>query len=344
MSYEVTIGIPVYQVEPYIRCMLDSALAQTFPDIEFLVCDDCGTDGSMDIVREYQQAHPRGRDIRIVRQPRNMGLGCARNRIVDEAHGRYLYHLDADDTIAPNTIALLYENLKKYDAQIVYASHERIETYGDSAKHIPCRYPSLQFLQENAFAAYVYRKYDGIQAMTWNFLIDIDVYRKNNLHHLPINYWEDFTFTMLLPTYITRAVLLSDITYYYCCRSGSLSHFQQRDHIGKQEIQTVVSALEVVKRACRRSMDKPYFAKLYNKVMMTDLYVVCTILRNRRVVSPRFTNHEIREVMKSPLTFREVLSLKTWRWRNLALWLLSVLPSAVSVALVRVVGKMKGLV
>ena len=91
VEYEVTIGIPVYNAEKYIRLAMDSALAQTFNDIEFLVIDDCGTDSSVDIVREYQQTHPRGKDIRIVRQPQNGGLGRARNRIIDEAQGIYLY-------------------------------------------------------------------------------------------------------------------------------------------------------------------------------------------------------------------------------------------------------------
>ena len=56
-NYDVTIGIPVYNVEKYIRLTMDSALAQTFPNIEFLVLDDCGQDGSMNIVREYQKTH-----------------------------------------------------------------------------------------------------------------------------------------------------------------------------------------------------------------------------------------------------------------------------------------------
>ena len=50
MTYEVTIGIPVYNVEKYIRKSLESVLDQSFHSIEFLVCDDCGTDHSMDII------------------------------------------------------------------------------------------------------------------------------------------------------------------------------------------------------------------------------------------------------------------------------------------------------
>ena len=114
MDYEVTIGIPVYNVAKYIRFTMDSALAQTFDSIEFLILDDCGTDGSMDIVREYKQMHSRGKDIRIVRPPQNGGIGNARNKIIEEAQGRYLYFLDADDTIASNAIELLYKSAVKY--------------------------------------------------------------------------------------------------------------------------------------------------------------------------------------------------------------------------------------
>lgn len=93
MEYEVTIAIPVYNAQKYIRNTMDSALAQSFQSIEFLVLDDCGEDGSMDIIREYQQNHSRGKDIRIVKQPQNMGIGCARNCIIDETRSRYLFFL-----------------------------------------------------------------------------------------------------------------------------------------------------------------------------------------------------------------------------------------------------------
>ena len=148
MAYEVTIGIPVYNVEKYIRLAMDSALSQTFESIEFLILDDCGTDGSIDIVREYQQTHLRGKDIRIVRQPQNGGIGLARNRIIDEAQGRYLYFLDADDSIETNTIEKLYNSAIKYEADMVYGSYQRIEVYGGEIKKINYCYPAQNFLIE----------------------------------------------------------------------------------------------------------------------------------------------------------------------------------------------------
>ena len=166
MEYEVTIGIPVYNVARHIRMMLDSAMTQTFPSIEFLICDDCGTDGSIDIVREYQQTHPRGKNIRILHQPHNMGIGEARNRMMDEAKGRYFYSLDADDSIEPVTIELLYNTAQEHQAEIVYGSYYRVYMFDSYEKdgekiQIACipgfergfyraKYPGLAKEEENA--------------------------------------------------------------------------------------------------------------------------------------------------------------------------------------------------
>ena len=344
MKYEVTIGIPVYNVCKYIRHCMDSALAQTFASIEFLVLDDCGTDSSIDIVREYQQTHPRGKDIRIVSQSKNGGLGCARNRIIDEAQGKYLFHLDADDAIAPNTIQLLYENAKKYNAQIVYDSHMRIEQLDGSTQEIPVVYPSLQFFKEDEWPTYVYREYNGIQAQTWNFLIDMDIYRKNGLRHKPINFWEDYTFTMDLPTYITRAVLLPDITYYYYCRAGSLSNYEYREHIDKQEIVTTANAVEEIKAQTDRLRNKSYFPRRMYKLMVTDFYIVCIVLRYRKIISPSFTNKELHDIMRTPLTLGEILRFRQARITNLILYFYWMLPASLSVFAMRLTASIRRLI
>lgn len=344
MAYEVTIGIPVYNVERYIRLAMDSALAQTFQSIEFLVLDDCGTDSSMDIVREYQQNHPRGKNIRIVRQPQNGGIGNARNRIVEEAKGRYLYHLDGDDAIAPNTIQLLYENAEKYCADIVYGSYERIEEFSENVARKKYIYPAAQFLNEDEFADKVYSDYGFLQANTWNFLIKKKIYLENNVRYSAVNFWEDFSMTIDLPTYVTRVVMLPDITYYYYCRYGSLSNFKKRDRIEKSEILKTIDAMKQVKLNSGHIKNKPYFHKRMYKVMLTHLYMSCSILKNEAIISPRFTNREVRDVMKSPLGLKDILKLRSWRLKNMALYLLGILPPAMSVLIIRKVGIYKGLI
>ena len=343
-AYEVTIGIPVYNVEKYIRLAMDSALSQTFESIEFLICDDCGTDSSMDIILEYQQSHPRGKDIRIVRQAQNLGIGEGRNRIVKEAQGRYLFFMDADDALSSNAIQLLYDAAQRYNAQVVYGSHRRIELLNEKEKEILYRYSAMQFSNKDEFPSWVYRCYDGIQATVWNILMDLDFLRKCNLRFEPIPYWEDFTFMMLFPTYVTRVVLLPDITYTYYCRNHSLSNFQHRSQINKSEIEMVCNAVNNVKIQLSCYTDKCYYPRLFNKIMMTNFYVACAILRNKNVIYPSFTYKEIHGLLQFPFLFMQYMKSFGGIYSNIFFVIFSKFPPVISVNLINLLGKFKGLI
>lgn len=343
MQYEVTIGIPVYNSEKYLKETLESALSQTFPSIEYLIMDDCSTDTSMAIVQEYQQTHPRGEHIRIVHQPRNMGIGIARNRIIDEAQGQYLYFLDADDIITPDAISLLHENAIQNDAEMVYASHERIEEFDGNHNTTVFQHAKRNFTQENEFANYAYEEYGKLPAPVWNILFRMDVFRKNQLRFADTNFWEDFTFHMDLPSYVTRVSMLPDITYKYICRSGSLSNFQKRTHIDKQEIEKTIAAVEHVKANSYRIADKPYFPQRMCKVMLTCFFMVCHIIQKQEYIEPKFTNSELHSLLKSPVPLSKTLSFRKCWSKNLLLCLWGILPSSVSLFLVKLIGGMKGL-
>lgn len=344
MAYEVTIGIPVYNVEKFIRETLKSALAQSFESIEFLVLDDCGTDSSMTIVRELQTSHPRGCDIRVITQPHNMGIGHGRNRIIDEASGRYLFFLDADDFLPPHAIKQLYSAARTYQAQIVYGSHERIEEYGVRHRIIKNTNEFMLFVKADDFANYAFEKYGNISANVWKYLIDINIYRKNNLRFPIINFWEDFYMTIDLPTYIQRAVFIPDVTYHYYSRYGTLSNNQQRDNIGKQEVLDIVHAIGYLKENGARIAKKNYFLKRTLKVMMTEFYMVCYILKHHDVICPSFNAYELHDMIQSPLRLNDVLGFSSWKLKNLCFYLLGIFPSTLSVMVIKIVGKMKHLI
>lgn len=342
MAYEVTIGIPVYNVEKYIAKTLDSVLAQSFESIEFLFCDDCGTDRSMEIVKYYQQEHPRGKDIHIVRQPCNRGLGEGRNRMLSIAQGRYVYFMDSDDTITPNAIELLYDKAQQFDADIVYGSMRKVLLF-DNNKEILIRHPNRVFLKEDEFAEFAFGKYDAMPASTCNFLIKMDIYKQNDLYYQPINYWEDFTFTMFLPAYVTRVVLSSAVTYNYLCRSDSMSNYVQREHIAKEEIVTTMRALDILKERSSQLRDRVYFPQLMWKLMKTCFYVLCTVLRQEQIILPSFTKRELRDFMRYPIPFSTICAFRQLRIQHLAFYLLGILPPALAVGIMRCMAKRKGL-
>ena len=338
MQYEVTIGIPVYNVEKYIRQTMDSALAQTFPSIEFLICDDCGQDSSIDIVRSYQENHPRGKDIHITRQPQNMGIGAARNRMIAEAQGRYFYSLDADDMIKENTIALLYDAAQKYQAEIVYGSREHVIDNGQSRRTVQYPYPFRVFTEPDEYAEYVYNV--GIQVQNWNYLIDIDVLRRNHLQVTPVGhgYGEDFTFTVDLPTYITRAVLLPDFTYQYYIQETVFKN-KRRKQMSRRQMDL---ALETIahKKSRTELKQKSYYAKRCSILMMYDFSFACRILAARNEAEPPYTDKEIRNIMSHPMSLMEILRSRQARMKNLAFYLFGAMPPKLSVLTMKVAAKL----
>ena len=91
---KISVIIPVYNVEKYLRQCLDSLVNQTFKDIEVICVDDCSTDGSFKILQEYAQKDSR---FIVLKQEVNQGPGVARNRGLDVATGDYIMFLDPDD-------------------------------------------------------------------------------------------------------------------------------------------------------------------------------------------------------------------------------------------------------
>jgi hypothetical protein len=78
--------------------------------------------------------------------------------------------------------------------------------------------------------------------------------------------------------------------------------------------------------------------------MMTAFYSFCSILRNEKVISPSFTKRELRDIMKSPLTMGEMISLRPVSMSNIVLCACGVLPSGMSVPIMALMGKLRGLV
>lgn len=97
--YKISLIVPVYNVKAYLKECLDSCIAQTYSNIEIICIDDLSTDGSVDLLYQYQTIDPR---IRIIQHKVNMGLGGARNSGIEAATGDYIWFIDGDDRIELN--------------------------------------------------------------------------------------------------------------------------------------------------------------------------------------------------------------------------------------------------
>lgn len=344
MRNDVTIGIPIHNAESFIDKTLRAALVQSYPYIDFLIIDDASKDSSVEIVSKLKIEHSRGENIRLIRHAQNVGIGKTRNHLIAETKTKYLFFLDADDIITESAIQLLHDAAEKFQTDLVYGSHEQIDMTTDGHPVSPTIYKQQNFLNSDDYPTYVYRKYEGIQAPIWNVLINVEWFRSTGLRFLPINYWEDFALTMDMATYTSRVVLLSDVTYYYYRHSDSLSKAMDSNRYAKETIKKTIGAIEQVKGNSDRIKHQSYFPGRMVKVMMTDFYIVCNILKNKDKIQPSFSKRELRDIMKSPLSFGETISLKSRKFENLFLYMLGVLPPSLSVGIITILGKHKGLI
>ncbi len=119
----ISIIIPVFNVEKYLRECLDSLLNQSYQDFEVICVDDGSTDESYKILEEYKNKDARF----ILIQQDNKGAGATRNRGLEVAKGDYIQFLDSDDYFEPNMLEKLYLTAQKNNADMVVCSARKVD-------------------------------------------------------------------------------------------------------------------------------------------------------------------------------------------------------------------------
>ena len=340
MHYKVTIGIPVFRVENFIRRTMESALSQTYSDIEFLVVDDASDDQSLNILESIRQTHPRGEAMRILTHSSNLGVSESRNEIIDNARGDYLYFMDSDDVIVKDTITLLMHEIEVHQADVAFGSYERIELSGERSLF---QYPKMYFEDADSLAEFAYQRYAGFQASACNYLVKLSLIRQNKLRFCKADFWEDMAFTLNLVTMANHAVLLPDVTYTYLCRENSLSNSWHQETIDKVKIVQYFKAVDQLKTGIRNLKDKSYYPNRCYIAMMSDIYIICNVLAKQNYIKPAFTSRELHSYLMHPSRLFEILSFRQRRIHNLILYILGKLPIFMTLSLIRLFSKYKGL-
>ena len=127
MKKKISIIVPVYNAQEFLEETIASVQAQEEKDWELLLVDDCSSDGSRQIL---ENCAARDERIRPVYQPSNYGAAAARNRGVEEARGRYIAFLDADDLWKPKRLSAELAFLEKKQAGFVFCGYEFADEKG----------------------------------------------------------------------------------------------------------------------------------------------------------------------------------------------------------------------
>lgn len=159
---KVSLLIPIYNVERYLRQCLDSAVNQTLRDIEIICINDGSTDGSRAIIGEYASKDDR---IRVI-DKENSGYGCSMNMGIDAASGNYIGILESDDFFEPDALELLYRAAEQAKAPVAKADfylywsmpQEKNEAFGwvvdaDPSVVRPLEYAEVFFRKPSIWSA-----------------------------------------------------------------------------------------------------------------------------------------------------------------------------------------------
>lgn len=214
----VSIIVPIYNAEQYLRRCVDSILNQEYTDYELLLVNDGSTDASGDICEEYGDRDPRV----IVIQKENTGVSDSRNRALDRARGKYLQFLDSDDWITPDATRLFVRAAEEYGCDMVISDFyrvvgERLSPKGDIEEE--------GVLTREEFAAHMMENpADFYYGVLWNKLYRRDIVEEHNLRmDTDINWCEDFMFNLEYIRYAKVFYALHAPIYYYVKRKGSLA-------------------------------------------------------------------------------------------------------------------------
>lgn len=203
---KVSVVVPVYNVEKYLRQCLDSIVNQTLKEIEIICINDGSKDSSLEILKEFAQKDLR---IRIV-DKENEGISAARNQGMELANGEYISFIDSDDWINETYLEALYTAAKKYDSDIACSSIIRVTGKRRRNKLI---YKQEEFTKDRD------KKNELTNAPIYSYVWN-KIYKRETLLNSEVKFpigrvYEDVIWCLKAIYYLDGVVTVPTAVYYY---------------------------------------------------------------------------------------------------------------------------------
>lgn len=279
---KISIIIPVYNVEKYLRECLDSCVNQTLEDIEIICVDDCSTDNSFKILEKYQARDPR---IRIFQQDENKKQGAARNKGLEVATGEYIWFVDSDDYIDPKACEILYSATREFNVDVLCFSAIRLfeqeghsyfvynKYFNQGVKINKIYHPKTNW-QEAHFS--------HLHAAVWMFLTKRQTIQKFRFRE---GVWhEDTDFTPILFTSVDSFCYIPYTAYFYRITPGSTT---QTD-LSKKRFEDIIKALESLDNFV--TVNKIKRRHFLYKHIVSEIYTFSEIYRLNTHLNPTNLN------------------------------------------------------
>ena len=213
---DISVIVPVYNVEKYLSECIESILRQTYANYELLLINDGSTDNSLEICRYFEKKDKR---VKVISKE-NGGLSDARNVGLDYASCEYVIFIDSDDYIADELFEVLYNEIKRVDGDVSICGYIRID---DEKKVITCDYPKYNSIYNNNNGMLELLKQGEIKTQAWAKL-----YRKRLFDNLRFDvgkYHEDVFIMHKIFGRVNRSITINRALYWKMIRSKTLNMY-----------------------------------------------------------------------------------------------------------------------
>jgi glycosyltransferase involved in cell wall biosynthesis len=261
-KYDVSVVIPVYGVEAFIERCACSLFEQSLKKgIEFIFVDDCTVDNSIEVLESVLKRYPeRVEDVKILHQPRNMGVSMARQRGVDAALGEYIIHCDPDDMVEYDMYSVLLDEAHRTGADIVVCDFQTIDDGGvNVVQQDPKSQSSMSLL--GGISGATSQKLHG---SLWNKLICSRCYAAVSFPPEGMNYCEDvFVMFQICSLPDIRVAYVPHALYSYCDRASSLIY-----NVGQSSLDMSQQMVELMFNMFRERADILPFVRAFSVGIM----------------------------------------------------------------------------
>ena len=212
---KISIIVPVYNVEDYLKKCIDSIVRQQYKNLEIILVDDGSIDNSGEICEKYAKEDDR---IKVIHK-KNGGLSDARNVGIENATGQYIGFVDSDDWIADSMYSYLKELIDTNNADISICGYYKFTNCDEiNLKNVKNEKNIYVFDKQKAISELL--KQENIQDYAWNKLYKIELFE--NIKYPYGRKMEDTGTTYKLFDRAQRIVLGNEVQYYYLQRSNSI--------------------------------------------------------------------------------------------------------------------------
>lgn len=332
----VSVIVPIYNVEKYLRHCIESIINQTYQELEIILIDDGSPDGSGVICEEYAKKDSR---IKVVHK-QNEGLGFARNTGLEYVTGDYVCFVDSDDWLEKNAIESWLNAIESNNADMVMCNYQKINDNGELLYRYQITKEKLIFEEsdiiKNIFLPMIgrnsYEKEDfTINMCVWTNIYSTHIIKDNHIRFLSEREYlsEDICFNLEYLLHTKKVVMIPDNLYCYRFNPDSLTNRYKGDEFNKaarlyakvskwaelanmsEELEYrahrffITKVRELLKRLCKSDLSFAEKKNELNRILQSDVLkaTLAEYPLDRYILKYRIPALLMKYNMKTPLIF-----------------------------------------